>query len=169
MTQPGGREKRADEKFCSECGQIVSRSAKFCMHCGDRLMSLVGEQRPGGTGLEPSVSAALCYVLTVVTGVLFLLLERRDEYVRFHARQAIAFGVASFVGWVVLLVFTGIVGRFGPLASFGQPLSDLIRAGAAVAWIVLWIVLMVKAYQGERFKMGFLGDLAGRQRTTAGG
>lgn len=99
-----------------------------------------------GTGLEPNVAGLLCYVLGWVSGLVFLLLEREDKFVRFHAIQSLvvfgAFQVAYFIlFWIPVIgfVFGWIIGAL----SF-----------------VLWIVLMVRAYQGDKLKMPVAGDIA---------
>lgn len=100
------------------------------------------------TGLDENVAGLLCYVLGWVSGLVFILLEQENKFVRFHAFQSIiVFGVltvASFIlGWIP------IIGGF---------LAGLI----SLLGLVLWIVLMVKAYQGTRYKLPWSGDLAER-------
>jgi uncharacterized membrane protein len=101
-----------------------------------------------GTGLQQNMAGLLCYLLWWVTGVIFLVLENKNEFVRFHAIQSIVvFGFAS----VVLGVFSSI-----PL------LGGLVASLIGIAAFILWIILMVKAYQGERFKLPVAGDIAER-------
>ncbi len=165
MTERPSREKREDERFCSECGEPVKRAAVVCVHCGVPLRPTVaGQQVRSGMGLEPNVAASLSYLLTWLTGIIFLLIERDDEYVRFHARQAIAFGVASVITWVVLFIFFSVI-EFIPFV--GDIVSTLVGGAFLIAWLVLWILLMVKAYQGERFKLPFLGEIAEGQSISA--
>ena len=98
------------------------------------------------TGLDENVAGLLCYVLGWVSGLVFVLLEQKSKFVRFHAIQSIyVFGVLTvafmilswipFIGWV----FSGLLGVLG---------------------FVLWIILMIKAYQGAKFKLPWAGDLA---------
>ena len=98
------------------------------------------------TGLSENVAGLLCYVLGWVSGLVFVLIERENKFVRFHAMQSIivfgALTIASFIlGWIPLI-------------------------GAFFAWIIkvlgfiLWIVLMIKAYQGTKFKLPWSGNLA---------
>jgi uncharacterized membrane protein len=99
------------------------------------------------TGFDPNVAAALSYALGWVTGVVFLLLERESKFVRFHAMQStIVFLALSIV--CILLQSIPILGML--IAVFLViPLSA-----------VLWLILLFKAYQGERFKVPFAGDMA---------
>lgn len=105
------------------------------------------ERSPSRTGLDPNVAAALAYTLGWITGIAFLLTERSDSFVRFHAMQStIVFATLSLV--CVLLQSIPLLGML--LAVFVViPLSA-----------VLWLVLMFKAYKGERFKVPFAGEMA---------
>ncbi len=93
-----------------------------------------------GTGLPKKTAAALTYVLGWVTGIIFLIVEK-DSFVRFHAAQSVVtFGILTII--VVI-----------PFLWFFVP----------IVWIVgfvLWLVLIYKAYQGEEFKLPWVGDLA---------
>ncbi|HJR58415.1 MAG TPA: hypothetical protein VJ813_03415 [Vicinamibacterales bacterium] len=99
------------------------------------------------SGLDQNVAGALTYALGWVTGAAFLLTEPSNKFVRFHALQStIVFGGLSllwfvalsipFLGWLIALVIL-------------PPLS-----------VVLWLLVIFKAYQGERFKLPFAGEIA---------
>jgi len=99
-------------------------------------------------GLSENVVGLLCYVLGWVSGIVFLLLEQENKFVKFHAIQSIIiFGVLSVVnsvlGWIPVLGL--IVGIISGILAF-----------------VLWILLMVKASQGERYKVRWAGNYAER-------
>lgn len=101
-----------------------------------------------GTGLEPNVAGLLCYLFGWISGLIFFLIEK-DDFVRFHAMQSII----TFGAITVLSIIFGIL--------FLVPFVGAILG--AILWIgtiILWILLMVKAYQGERFKLPVIGDLA---------
>ena len=98
------------------------------------------------TGLTENVAGLLCYVLGWVSGIVFILIERENKFVRFHAIQSICvFGVLTLasiiLGWIP---FLGIV------------LTWII----SVVGFILWIVLMIKAYQGVKYKLPWAGDFA---------
>jgi uncharacterized membrane protein len=93
------------------------------------------------TGLPKNTAAALSYVLGWLTGIVFLLIEK-DKFVRFHAAQSIVvFGILT-----VVVLIPGIGWVIAPLAW--------------IVGFVLWLVLIFKAYQGEEFKLPWVGDLA---------
>jgi uncharacterized membrane protein len=99
------------------------------------------------SGLDANVAAALSYALGWITGIAFLLTERGDAYVRFHAMQStIVFATLS----IVCLLLQSI-----PLLGMLLAVFIVIPLSA-----VLWLLLMFKAYRGERFKLPIAGDMA---------
>jgi uncharacterized membrane protein len=113
-------------------------------------------------GMTENVAGLLCYALGWVTGIIFFLIDKRP-YVRFHASQSIVvFGGLHLINMVVGIMFgagfmmmggmMGGLGRFG----LGFALYDFINLVA----FVLWIVLMVKAYQGEKFQVPVAAEIA---------
>jgi uncharacterized membrane protein len=98
------------------------------------------------TGLEENVAGLLSYVLGWVSGLVFILLENKSKYVRFHAMQSIiVFGSLNILSVVI-----------GSIPFIGWGIAPVV----GVLGFVLWIVLMIKAYQGTMFKLPWAGDLA---------
>ena len=96
-------------------------------------------------GLDENIAAALTYVLGVLTGIIFFLIEKENKTVRFHAIQ-------SIIIFLPLMVVMMIV-SFIPFINLLLPLVGLVI-------LVLWLVLIIKAYQGEKFTIPVVGDLA---------
>ena len=117
-------------------------------------------------GLTPNVASLLCYLLMFVTcavpvsGIVFLMIEKDNKDVRFHAWQSIALGVAFYVLYIGLHILTWIMAHIATI--LGVIIGFLIPI-LILATLILWIVGMVKAYQGERWKIPFLGDFAAKQ------
>jgi uncharacterized membrane protein len=114
--------------------------------------------RTGSTaGISENVAAALSYVLGWFTGIVFLLLDKRP-YVKFHAAQSIV----VFGGLHLIRMVVGTIGGIGWLSGGWH----FVGPGFFVFHIInllsfaLWILLMIKAYQGQRFKIPIAGDLA---------
>ena len=100
-------------------------------------------------GIEENVEGLLCYVLGFLTGIVFLVLEKENKFVRFHAMQSIVVFLALFI----ISIVAGVIPIIGTLISIIIfPVS-----------IILWIFLMVKAYQGEKYKLPWAGDFAEQQ------
>lgn len=99
------------------------------------------------TQQNQNVKGLLTYVLGFITGIIFLLIDK-NKFVRFHAMQStITFLGLMILGWIVASI---------PGLSIVNSLINLLS-------FVLWIVLMVKAYQGVYFKLPYIGDIAERQ------
>ena len=97
-------------------------------------------------GLDENVAGLLCYVLGWISGLVFILIEQNNKFVRFHAMQSI----------IVFSVLTVASVIFGWMPFIGGFIGFVIGA----LGLVLWIVLMVKAYQGTRYKLPWAGNLA---------
>jgi uncharacterized membrane protein len=142
--------------FCSACGAELGPNAAFCPKCGKPTAQVVNSPSTvstSGTGLQENIAGLLCYVLGWITGVLFFLIDKRP-FVRFHAMQSImTFGALNVLHWI--LVWSGWFGRLGGLLFVG-----ILSAAIGVVTFVCWVVCMVKAYQGQRFKLPVVGDLA---------
>ncbi len=98
------------------------------------------------TGLMPNVASLLCYVGGWISGIIFFVLEQKNEDVRFHAAQSIiVFGTLSIAGWIL-----------GLIPIFGNAFSAII----GIIAVILWVILMVKAYGGERYRILWAADIA---------
>jgi uncharacterized membrane protein len=115
-----------------------------------------------GTGLTPNMAAAIAYIPAPITGVIMYFLQP-DPFVRFHAWQSMLFGVA----WLALSqVFSAIIGVLVliPFLGWLVALLSLILVGP-VFWLVgflIWLILVIRAYGGARYKLPTLGDIAER-------
>jgi len=104
-------------------------------------------KKPKATfGLDENVAGLLVYVLGFITGIVFFVAEKENKFVRFHAMQ-------SIITFICLAVLSYIV---GVMPVFGWLIANLVSLGG----FVLWIVLMIKAYHGEMYKLPVVGDLA---------
>ncbi|ASJ09188.1 hypothetical protein A3L11_08070 [Thermococcus siculi] len=101
------------------------------------------EPKKTSLGMDENIEGLLTYVLGALTGIIFLILEKESDFVRFHAMQS----TILFIGLWILQIILGAI--FGPLGTL-----------VALIEIVVWIVGMLKAYQGERYKFPIVGDLA---------
>ena len=110
------------------------------------------------TGLQQNVAGLLCYVLWWVSGLVFILLERENKFVRFHAMQSIVtFGAITIVSIALsILTIIPVIGAIFVILNFIIGLLAL----------VLWIVLMIKAYKGEMYKLPWAGNQAEKWLST---
>jgi len=153
--------------FCGNCGAQVEGS--FCGSCGKPAG---GAPAPGPApastgattgGLQTNVAAALCYLAGLITGILFLVLEpySKDRAIRFHAFQSIFFNLGVFVIYLVLSIFGTVIGMVIPLA--GAALVGIVSLLVWLGSVVLWLFLMLKAYNGAKIVLPVIGPLAEKQ------
>ena len=157
--------------YCTKCGANVPDTAHFCQVCGQPQAG--APTVPAGTnpapgaqgqsGLSENAAALLSYVLGWLTGIIFYLIDRRP-YVRYHAAQSIVtFGGLHILRGIVAVVF-GLGWWWG--GGWHGGMGVRWAGGLFVLWalgiltLVLWIYCMIKAYQGERFKLPIAGDIA---------
>jgi len=144
--------------FCPSCGSPAE--GRFCPKCGAAISAGDDATRaasipPGSAsttpaGLTENVASALCYVLGLITGILFLVQNRT---IRFHAFQSIFLQVAAIIVWIIFFVVSSISGGFLFL------ISPLIWLG----FFVLWLVVIIKAYQNQKLVIPVIGPLAEKQ------
>ncbi len=98
-------------------------------------------------GLKARTAGFLCYLATWITGIIFILVERENRFVRFHAMQSILlFGGLSILQWII-----------GHLPFLGS-----LSWGLGIVQFVCWVFLMVQAWQGKYYKLPVIGDYAER-------
>lgn len=156
--------------FCAKCGAQLAADSGFCGACGAAVGGQSVAQSSGAaaapaqpaasTGMTNNVAGMLCYLFTIITGIIFLVLEpyNKNRFVRFHAFQAIFLGVAGIVFWMVWsMVFVSMIFTSG--LGFIWMLTRLIQ----LAFFGLLAFMMYKAYNNEEFKLPIIGDLAAKQ------
>lgn len=159
--------------FCGNCGAQVNGS--FCASCGQPVAAAPGAASPPNAayvgaapaaapaaGITENVAGLLCYVFGFVTGIIFLALApyNQNKFVRFHAFQSIFLSLA----WIGVIIAERIVSAVFlsiSLALFG--LLTIVWMLVALGFLALWIVLLMKAYNGQRWKLPIIGDLAEKQ------
>ncbi|PIR25978.1 MAG: hypothetical protein COX62_07635 [Deltaproteobacteria bacterium CG_4_10_14_0_2_um_filter_43_8] len=119
-----------------------------------------------GSGLAPNIACMLCYLnfpLTCVFPILsgiFLFIEREDKDIRFHAWQSTLLSSGFLVLLIVLKILAAIMGAIasvlGVLVGFFIPFVLLAALG-------VWVVCLLKAYQGQRWRLPIIGDIAAKQ------
>jgi uncharacterized membrane protein len=140
--------------FCSKCGTQLQEGAGFCPSCGTAVSaggSNTAMPTARTSGMQSNIAALLSYV--VIIAIVFLLVEpfKNDKFVRFHAFQSIFY-------WVAVIVIFMLIGLVFPLSVW-----FLVYWPLRVLSFILMVFLMYKAYNNEKFKLPFIGDLAEKQ------
>lgn len=110
-----------------------------------------------GSGLAPNIASLLCYICMPISSIIFLLIEKDNKDVQFHAWQGTTFGVGYIIAIVAIEILAAILGT---VVSFLGVIVGLLVPVLGLVAFVLWIICLVKAYQGERWKIPYVGDFA---------
>jgi uncharacterized membrane protein len=102
----------------------------------------------GGTGLEPRIAALLCWAFSPLSSLIFVLIEKDNKFVKFHAYQSLLVGIAIIVASIIASILTVVL--------IGFLLYPVIYIGG----FVIWIMGMMKAYKEEKWKLPIVGDMA---------
>ena len=109
--------------------------------------------KPGsnsGAGLDQNTAGALAYLLFFFTGIYFLVTEKTNKFIRFHAFQSIMFGIAAVIASAIASIIPTALGA-------------LVQWVVDVGIFVLWVYLMYQAYSGKQYKLPYIGDMAEQQ------
>ena len=152
--------------FCTSCGAQIPAGASTCPACNRPTSAgAAGAAATGAApatvqastgGLTDNVAGALAYV-TIIPSILFLVMApyNKNRFIRFHSFQNIFFAVAWIALWIVLNIVAHIP-LFGWLTILLWPLIGL-------GGFVIWLILILKAYQGQMFRLPAIGDMAEKQ------
>ena len=144
-------------KSCPDCAAQMPNSAAFCPGCGRSMLTQpVARQKLGV--LSENLLGAMTY-FTFLPALAFLLLDpyRKNSFLRYHSVQCLLFWLVSMAATVLVRLLVWLL-MFIPIV--GPLFEGLLVTIAALAALFTWIVLLVKAFQGERFRLPVIGDLA---------
>lgn len=146
--------------YCSMCGAQIADGAT-CAACASRASAgPAAAAAPAAAApaqaMTDSVAGMLAYI-TIIPAIIFLVVApyNRNRFIRFHSWQNIFFSIAWCVLWMALSIFVHIP-IFGWLSIL---ISPLILLGG----FIVWVVLLIKANQGQMFKLPMIGDMAEKQ------
>lgn len=142
--------------FCNMCGAQIADGATTCAVCAGRAATAPPTPTASVGGMTDNVAGMLAY-FTIIPAILFLVLEpyNKSRFVRFHAFQCLFFAVA----WTALWIGLNIVAHI-PILGW---LTILIWPLVGLAGVIIWIILLLKANQGQMYKLPVIGDMAEKQ------
>ena len=142
-------------RFCSNCGAQMPDNANNCPSCGRPAVPAAGRgaTAPAAGGLTDNVAGLLAYV-TIIPAIIFLVIEpyNRHRFIRFHAFQSIFFFIAVIIVSVAM-PFIAVIPFFGVM----------IWGLVCLAELILWVLLLLKDYNGQIWKLPVIGDIAEKQ------
>ncbi len=110
-----------------------------------------------GTGLAQNLANALCYIVMPVSSIIMMLLEEDNKEVQYHAWQGTAFGVGCLLLITLIYIVAGI---FGKIWSFLGIIVSLLIFPVFLGAFIIWFVSLIKAYQGDRWRIPFIAEFA---------
>jgi uncharacterized membrane protein len=118
-----------------------------------------GPSAASDTGLPSNVGAGLCAIFTLIGGIIFYFIEKKDNFVRHWAVQAIYFGASSFVVFFAITIVMNILIHIPFIGWIFAVLFGLFLIVFYIGWFVLWILGIIKAFTGARWEYPFLTPL----------
>ena len=140
--------------FCSTCGAQIADGSTTCAVCAGRAAAAPPVATTGG--MADNVAGMLAYV-TIIPAIIFLVMEpyNKNRFVRFHSFQCLFFCVAL----IILQIGLSILAVVPFMALLTIPLHFLIAIGG----LIVWVILLLKANQGQMYKLPVIGDMAEKQ------
>lgn len=161
--------------FCPNCG--TEATGRFCPNCGtDMGLASGAGSRPAWTapgtgstryssaGMSDNAAGACCYVLGVITGVVFLVMPpyNGNRNVRFHAWQSIFLSIAAMiVDWALRIIVFNVLNAYG---WAGSTFLGLVNA----FWICVWLYMIITTFNGRSVQLPVIGEFAKNQAGTSG-
>jgi uncharacterized membrane protein len=149
--------------FCKSCGSELGGAA-FCPKCGASQSAVAApaanQAGAPSAGMEENVAGLLCYLFGWVSGLIFLLIDKRS-FVRFHGAQSIALTLTFIVVWIVFWIATAILSII-TAAIFHFPIGFLmvfLLPLIGIGFLLAYLYCMYKAYQHEKFKLPIIGNI----------
>lgn len=142
--------------FCGTCGTAIAEGSSSCPKCVTSASVATGSAPSTAGGLEDNVAGMLAYI-TIIPAIVFLVMApfNRRRFVRFHAFQSIFFNVAWIILWVALTIVAQI-----PVLGWA---TFLIWPLVGLGGLIIWIILLLKAYQNQMFQLPVIGAMAEKQ------
>ena len=142
--------------FCSTCGAQIADGATTCAACAGRVPAPAPTAIATTGGMTDNVAGMLAY-FTFIPAIIFLVIEpyNKSKFIRFHAWQSLFFNIAWTVLWIGLRIVAHI-----PFLGW---LTILVWPLVGLAGFIIWLILVLKANQGQMFKLPVVGDMAEKQ------
>ena len=117
------------------------------------------------TGLDENIASLIAYLAGWVSGLIFFLIEKSSRLVRFHAMQSILLNVVLVVVWIVIMIVVSILvlilGQVSSaLAGIVSLLSVLLYLVGCLVTLLVWVLCLIKAFQGQMYKLPVIGEYA---------
>ena len=116
-----------------------------------------------GTELQPNIAATLACFFSVLGGIIFLLLEKKNKFVRFYAMQSFLFGLAWFALCIAVEMMASILGKVPLLGGLFYAVFSLALLLMGVVFLAVEIVTMMNAFKNKEWEIPYVGPIARKQ------
>jgi uncharacterized membrane protein len=123
---------------------------------------VTGGANSGSTGLPSNVAASLACI-PLIGGIIFYVLEKHDQFVRFYAMQSIIFGGAWVMFSIVYNIMWAIFASLPAIGGLFAVLLGLVWALANLGFLIIFIITVIKAFSGVRWDIPYIGPMARNQ------
>jgi uncharacterized membrane protein len=143
------------------CGAQIVDGTTTCSVCAGRVATVPATPTAAVGGMADNVAGMLAYI-TIIPAIIFLVIEpyNKNRFIRFHSWQNIFFCLAAFVCWIAFFIVSAVL-AFIPI--LGHLVAFLLWIALCIGLLVAWIMLLMKANQGQMYKLPVIGDLAEKQ------
>jgi len=123
----------------------------------------VTEPTAPASGLQPNIAAVLACFFSFVGGIVFLVLEKKNKFVRFYAAQSTVFGLGIFAIFIALAIISVIMGQIPMLGGLVRLFIVLVELVLSLANLAVWIITMVNAFNNKEWEIPYVGAFARKQ------
>ena len=116
-----------------------------------------------GTELQPNIAAALACFFSILGGIIFLVLEKKNKFVRFYAMQSLLFGVAWFALIIAIEIMAVILGKIPFLGGLFGAVFSLAALLVGLVFLAVWVFTMINAFKNKEWEIPYVGPFARKQ------
>jgi len=146
--------------FCNMCGAQIADGTTTCAACSSRA-PVVPVVSAGTQGMANNVAGMLAYI-TIIPAIIFLVVEpyNKNRFIRFHSWQNIFMHIAAVALWIALFIVSAVL---AVIPILGHLVAFLLWMVLSVGFLIVWILMLIKANQGQMYKLPVIGDMAEKQ------
>ena len=116
-----------------------------------------------GTELQPNIAAALACFFSILGGIIFLVLEKKNKFVRFYAMQSLLFGAAWFVLIIAIEIMVIILSKIPFLGGLFGAIFGLASLLVGLVYLAVWVITMINAFKNKEWEIPYIGPFARKQ------
>ncbi len=120
-------------------------------------------------GLTPPIAAGIACIFTIISGVVFLVIEKKNAFVRFWAMQAVLLGLLSIAAAILFPIAYFLLGHMPLIGGLMNMALGIVQWLFQIAWLIVYLICIVKAFTNQTWEIPWLGKIARRWLSRADG